>query len=552
MSTLDPITISVVQHRLTGIVQEMGEAMLRTSFSQILNSSRDFSTAICGADSQLVAQADHIPVHVGALQPATASIIEAFGDDVFEGDIFLLNDPYFGGSHLPDVTAFAPVFIEGQLAFWAVNRAHHSDIGGATYGAYNAAAREIWQEGLRLPPLRLYDKGEVREDILRLLKTNVRHSRDFEGDLMAQIGSVLLAERRLKALATEFGGETISRCVSRILDATETQTREIFSEWKDGTYFGEACLDDDGRGNNDIAIRAKVTVSGSDLTVDLRATDPQVESFLNSSLANTRSAVIVAIAVLLDPDIPKNEGVVRPVEILTELGTIVHPHPGAPVTMCTSHCGNEIIEAVIVALSGACPDRAMGGWGRRLRIAIKGQNPNNGRPFIWHMFHARPGGGASSGGDGWHNSGEWHSAGGLKFGSIEVAETRFPLYFPVHEFRSNSGGEGQYTGGTGCDLQLVVETEEAAVANIAGDGIRHGARGMLGGQDGQPHHYLLRRSQGGEAEELESKVEGLPVPPGSTFEVHSGGGGGWGEPAKRSASARANDIANELISGNSK
>ena len=136
--------------------------MLRTSFSQILNSSRDFSTAICGADSELVAQADHIPVHVGALQPAAASIIDAFGDDVHPGDIFLLNDPYFGGSHLPDVTAFAPVFIDGTLAFWAINRAHHSDIGGATYGAYNAAAREIWQEGLRLPPLRFYDKGEIR------------------------------------------------------------------------------------------------------------------------------------------------------------------------------------------------------------------------------------------------------------------------------------------------------------------------------------------------------------------------------------------------------
>jgi N-methylhydantoinase B len=551
MSLLDPITISVVQHRLTGIVQEMGEAMLRTSFSQILNSSRDFSTAICGFDSQLVAQADHIPVHVGALQPAAASIIEAFGDDVYEGDIFLLNDPYFGGSHLPDVTVFAPVFIENKLAFWAINRAHHSDIGGATYGAYNAAAREIWQEGLRLPPLRLYDKGAIREDILRLLKTNVRHSRDFEGDLMAQIGSVLLAERRLKALAAEFGGDTISHCVSRILDATEAQTRKIFSDWKDGIYFGEACLDDDGRGNNDIAIRAKVTVSGSNLTVDLRTSDRQVESFLNSSVANTRSAVIVAIAVLLDPDIPKNEGVARPVEIVTEPGTIVHPHPGAPVTMCTSHCGNEIIEAVVVALSGACPDRAMGGWGRRLRIAIKGKNPSNGRPFIWHMFHARPGGGASSGGDGWHNSGEWHSAGGLKFGSVEVAETRFPLYFPVHEFRSDSGGDGQYAGGAGCDLHLVVETEQPAIANIAGDGIRHGARGMLGGQDGQPHHYLLR-PPGREAEELESKVEGLPVPPGSTFEIHSGGGGGWGEPAKRSAGARANDISNELISGNSK
>ena len=385
MSTPDPITISVVQHRLTGIVQEMGEAMLRTSFSQILNSSRDFSTAICGADSQLVAQADHIPVHVGALQPAAASIIEAFGEDVHQGDIFLLNDPYFGGSHLPDVTAFAPVFIEDKLAFWAINRAHHSDIGGATYGAYNAAAREIWQEGLRLPPLRLYDKGTIREDILRLLKTNVRHARDFEGDLMAQIGSVLLAERRLHALASEFGGDAILQCVTRILDTTEAQTRAIFSEWQDGTYFGEACLDDDGRGNADIAIRAKVTVTGSELVIDLRASDPQVTSFVNSSLANTRSAVLVAIAVLLDPQIPKNEGVVRPIEILTEPGTVVHPHPGAPVTMCTSHCGNEIIEAVIVALSGACPDRAMGGWGRRLRIAIKGVDQRNGRPV--HLAH---------------------------------------------------------------------------------------------------------------------------------------------------------------------
>ncbi|MFT5508940.1 MAG: N-methylhydantoinase B, partial [Hyphomicrobiaceae bacterium] len=331
MSTTDPITISVVQHRLSGIVQEMGEAMLRTSFSQILNSSRDFSTAICGADSQLVAQADHIPVHVGALQPATASIIEAFGDDVHPGDIFLLNDPYFGGSHLPDVTAFAPVFIEDQLAFWAVNRAHHSDIGGATYGAYNAAAREIYQEGLRLPPLRLYDKGAVREDILRMLKTNVRHARDFEGDLMAQIGSVLLAERRLHALADEFGGATISDCVTRILDATESQTRAIFEEWADGVYQGEAVLDDDGRGNDNIAIRATVTVSGSELTIDLTASDPQVESFLNSSVANTRSAALVAIAVLLDPQISKNEGVARPVKILTKPGTIVHPNDGAPV-----------------------------------------------------------------------------------------------------------------------------------------------------------------------------------------------------------------------------
>ena len=258
------------------------------------------------------------------------------------------------------------------MSFWAINRAHHSDIGGATYGAYNAAAREIWQEGLRLPPVRLYDKGSIREDLLRLLKTNVRHSRDFEGDLMAQIGSVLLAERRLHALAGEFGRNVIADSVARILDATEAQTRAIFAEWPDGIYEGEALLDDDGRGNEDIAIRVKITIAGSDLSVDLTSSDDQVESFVNSAWANTRSAVLVGLAVLLDPDIPKNEGVARPVEIKTRQGSVVHPAPGAPVTMCTSHCGNEIIEAVIVALSKACPDRAMGGWGRRLRIALQG------------------------------------------------------------------------------------------------------------------------------------------------------------------------------------
>ena len=547
MMAPDPITISVVQHRLSGIVEEMGEAMLRTSFSQILNSSRDFSTAICGADSQLVAQADHIPVHVGALRPAAQSIIETFGDDVFEGDIFLLNDPYFGGSHLPDVTVFAPVFLDGTLAFWAINRAHHSDIGGATYGAYNAAAREIWQEGLRLPPLRLYDKGKIRDDILRLLKTNVRHSRDFEGDLMAQIGSVLLAERRLLALAQEFSRDTVLGSVNAILDATEAHARAVFSEWHDGVYEGTALLDDDGRGNTDIAIRAEVTVRGSDLKIDLSRSDPQVDSFVNSAWANTRSAVLVALAVLLDPEIPKNEGVSRPVELVTREGTVVHPSPGAPVTMCTSHCGNEIIEAVVVALSGACPDRAMGGWGRRLRIALKGVNPRNDQPFIWHLFHARPGGGASSGGDGWHNSGEWHSAGGLKFGSIEVAETRFPLFFSHHEFREDSGGDGKFVGGTGCDLNMRVETDQAAVANVAGDGLRHGARGMLGGSDGAPHYYLMH-APGQDPLVLASKMEGQPVPPGTTFEIHSGGGGGWGRAGERDPAARQRDADNGLTS----
>ena len=540
MNEVDPITVSVVQHRLIGTVEEMGEAMLRTSFSQILNSSRDFSTAICDATGRLVAQAEHIPVHVGALPGAVAAVCTEFGDDVQPGDVFLLNDPYFGGSHLPDLTAFVPVFVGSRLTFWTVNRAHHSDIGGATHGAYNASAVEIWQEGLRVPPIRIVDAGEPREDLLQMLAANVRHPRDFRGDLAAQIGSVKLGERRCTHLLDEFGAEVVSRCVEKVLDAAEQQVRATVSQWRDGTYHGVALLDDDGRGNDDIAIRATVTVSGSNLVVDLSNSDPQVESFLNSSYANMRSAVAMALAFLIDPEIAKNDGTLRPVEIIARQGTIVWSNPGAPVAMSTSHCAQEIVEAMVVALAGACPERTMAGWGRRLRIAIKGVDPRTGKPFIWHMFHARPGAGASAGGDGWHGCGEWHSAGGLKFGSIEVAEVRFPLFFGRHEFRPNSGGDGRYVGGVGADLDLTVETETPSVANQAGDGVRHGARGMLGGADGAPHKYVLR-APGRRRRTLASKHEGVEVPAGSTFEVHAGGGGGWGDSAQRSEKERRND-----------
>jgi len=548
MAEVDPITVSVVQHRLIGIVEEMGEAMLRTAFSQILNSSRDFSTAILGAEGQLVAQAEHIPVHVGALPSGVAAVREAFGEDIHAGDVFLLNDPYFGGSHLPDLTVFVPVFVDGRTVFWAVNRAHHSDVGGATYGGYNASATEIWHEGLRVPPLKLYERGERRGDVLRMLKANVRHPRDFEGDLSAQIGSVHLAERRLGALVTELGVDVVTDSMARILDAAEAEVRRIVSAWKDGTYRGVAYLDDDGRGHDDIAIRATVTVNGSGLTVDLSESAPEVASFLNSSYANMRSGVAMALAFLCDPGVAKNDGAMRPVRIVAREGTIVWSKPGAPVAMSTSHCAQEIIEAVVGALSSACPDRAMAGWGRRLRIALKGENPRTGRPFIWHMFHARPGAGASPGGDGWHGAGEWHSAGGLKFGSVEEAEVRFPLFFRRHEFRPNSGGRGRFAGGAGVDLELEVETDRPCVANTAGDGARHGARGTAGGEDGAPHRYLLREP-GKRSRVLGSKVEGIPVAPRSRFIVHSAGGGGWGDPALRDPGAATRDRREGFVTG---
>ena len=552
---VDPITVSVVQHRLLAIVEEMGEAMLRTSYSQILNSSRDFSTAICDLDGRLIAQAEHVPIHVGALPFAARAMTEFFQGDIHKGDVFLLNDPYHGGNHLPDLTAFVPVFEGDTPRLWSINRAHQSDIGGATHGAYNASATEIWQEGIRITPLKLYDRGVQRRDVMQMIATNVRHPRDFRGDLAAMIGSAHLGEQRFLALATELGWETTCAAIEAVLDGAERQTRAVIAEWKDGVYFGEARLDDDGRGNEDIYIRATVTKSGSDLKIDLTDSHPQVASFINSSYPNMYSSVVVALSYLIDPHTPKNDGTFRPLDIVAKPGTVVWANPGAPVTLATNHCGQEIIEAIIKALAPACPERAMAGWGRRFRIAIQGTDPRTpgadgspgGKPFIWHFFQARPGGGASAAGDGWPGGGEWQAAGGIKFGSLEVTEVRFPLFFKTHEFRPDSGGAGEYRGGPGGIVEMIVETEEPAVGNTAGDGVKYGACGILGGEDGLPHRYTLY-SGNQPPRPIKTKETGLVIRPGDRFVLESGGGGGWGTRTRRAPAAIGDDITNGFVS----
>src|SRR5213080_1652342 len=293
---LDPITVSVLTHRFEAIVQEMGEAMLRTAYSQILNSSRDFSTAICDAGARLVAQAEHVPIHVGAIPWAVESVRDFFQGRIRPGDVYLLNDPYHGNNHLPDLTAFVPVFVDGEVGFWSVNRAHQSDIGGSTHGAYNPAATEIWQEGLRITPLKLYDAGELRDDVLKMVATNVRHPHDFMGDLRAMIGSARVGERRLQALLDEYGPKTVVGAVDEILDGA-------------------------GHGVTDIWIRATVTKRGDALTVDLSDSHAQVHGFINSSFPNTMSAVHMAFAYLIDPRTPQNSGTFRPVKVVARQGT---------------------------------------------------------------------------------------------------------------------------------------------------------------------------------------------------------------------------------------
>ncbi len=541
----DPITHSVVAHRLESIAREMADVMIRTSMSQILNSSRDFSTAILDASAQLVAQGEGIPVHISALPPAVEAVCEYFGDDINEGDLFILNDPYFGGSHLPDITAIYPVFRDRTLLFFAVNRAHHSDIGGGTHGGYNPSASELYHEGLRIPPVRLYESGRPREDLLHMLAVNVRHPENFTGDLHAQIGSVQIAARRLQVLLDDYGADGLMTSVEAILDSAERRIRQLIGSWPDGVYFGETLLDDDGFDAESIPIRARVTVKDDSMTIDLSDSSPQVTGFINSAYANTRSLAHVAIMYMAPSDVPKNEGSMRPVKVIAPRGLIVNPNPPAPVCMSTNHCGEEIVEAVFKALAPVAPEAVNAGFSRRLRFAITGRNPLTGNRFIWHFFFGRGGGGASRGYDGWSCVGEVNVAGAIRSPSVEITEERFPFKIVRNDLRPGSGGDGTWRGGLGAIFEMVYEGDEPAKLNMAGDGIINPPFGLFGGMAGLPHRYKVVSN--GRERMLKSKETEVPILPGDRIVAMSSGGGGYGPPQSRDPSSRSRDQESDLV-----
>ena len=541
----DSVTLSVVGNRLESIAIEMMDVMLRTALSQILNASRDFSTAILDGKCRLVAQGEGIPVHVSALPVAGRAVLDYFGDSIAPGDVFLLNDPYFGGSHLPDLTVIRPVFIDDVLMFMTVNRAHHTDVGGGTHGGYNPSASEIFHEGLRIPPLRIYDGDVPRDDLLQMMSANVRYPKNFLGDLNAQIGSVLTAERRIRELADHYGADRLIRIVDGILDATEAQVRSFISDWPDGEYYGESLVDDDGFDSKLIPIRARVTVAGDTLTIDLSESAPQVTGFINSAYANTRSLAHAAIMYVAPYDVPKNEGSMGPLEVIAPSGLIVNADSPAPVCMSTNHCAEEIVEAIFKALALAVPESVNAGFSRRLRYAITGTDPRTGESFLWHFFMARGGGGASLGHDGWSCVGEVNVAGGIRANSVEVTEERFPLFVVNHELRPGSAGNGQWRGGLGAVCEIIYEGEGSALLNTAGDGAVVPPFGILDGEPGLPHRYSIV-SEGVETV-LRTKQTGVVVNPGDRIVALSSGGGGYGDPERRSPESEGWDRRNGYV-----
>jgi N-methylhydantoinase B len=455
----------------------------------------------------MVAQAEHIPVHLGAMPEAVAAVMRK---ESSPGDVFAVNDPYSGGTHLPDLTLVSPIFHEDEALGYAVTRAHHSDVGGMSPGSMPPGSREIYQEGLIIPPVRLMRNGEYVEDVLDLILANVRTPRIRRGDLQAQISANRVVATRLSELVERRGIETVLAAFEEVLSYTERRTRETILTLPDGSYSAESELEGDGVTDEDIPVRASVEVREDEIAVDFSGTSPAVEGNVNCPLPVTRSACYFVLRLLLPNDVPANAGAYTPLTIRAPSGSLVNAERPSAVAAGNVETSQRLADTVIAALSEAA-DLPAGGQGTMNNLTIGGRD--------WTYYETIGGGqGASSRADG--PSGVHAGMSNTLNTPVEALELEYPLRLTRYELARNSGGSGEHHGGDG--IVRSVRVLEPATLSLLTDRRRHAPKGSEGGEDGSPGENLLNGER-----QLPPKA-GHELEPGDVITVRTPGGGGYG------------------------
>ncbi len=545
---IDPILISVIANRLDSITKEMGQTMLRTSRSPIFSEARDFVTAIYDRHLRLVAQTAYIPILLAATPWAVRSMAETYADDTHEGDVFILNDPYRGNNHPPDFTIAKPVYIDGALRFWAVTKGHQADTGGGGAAGYHPEARDVWDEGLRIPPAKLYAQGKVNRGLWEMIVSNVRLRFLVEGDLHCLVGAASLGERNIAALVKKHGIDVVEHAIEHVLAASEKQMGEAIRMLPNGRYLAERQIDNDGIVHDrPVTIRVTVEVQDEVIEFDYSGSDGQVPGYVNSPFANTASATYLALFTLVNPDGPHNAGAMRPVSIVAPVGSVVNPVAPAPSTACTVLTGETITEAIWLALSEAVPERVQAAWGRWCAPATTGLNPRTGRPFGEIHFLSKGGGGATAGFDGWDHIGTAICLGGLRSPDPELHELVNPYFIEQFEYCQDSAGAGQWRGGMGVVYRWRVEADNIACANF-GSGTQPATApfGLRGGQGAPPNRQVFHYADGRTEEATVNSTSVLSE--GDAVELRSSGGGGFGDPKERPVEKVVQDVKDGLVS----
>jgi N-methylhydantoinase B len=540
------ILSQVVGGSLDAVAREMSATVTRTARSPLFNEAHDFTTGVfdlSGRKSRLVAQAPGCTLHLYAIVGAVDHLIDTFRYDLHPGDILLVNDPYHGGSHSLDWTIVTPVFYNRKPILLPAVRSHMGDNGGPVAGGYNPNSKDIWHDGLRIPPLKIYERGEKRQDVFDLIVANNRLSHWLEGDLDAMIGACKLAAGRIQQMLDQYGAEQMIGAIDERIAYTERRVRDEITRWPDGTYSAETYADHDFQGNQDIKVKATVTVTGSDLHIDFTGSSQQVEGFINSPLSNTTSFAFVGISTCCDEDIPINEGYMNPVTVTAPEGTVVNPVLPAPCGHATACVGAEIAEAVLLAISECAPTR-VGVNAHKLPLAYTNGVDNDGNQWVNLNFFGYTGGaGAAFETDGWGLYPPVMT--GVTLPSIEMNEIQYPSRVLKHEYVADFTGSGKWRGTPGLDVQIQHLDDSSTSVMMAG--VRNTTKGFVGGHDAPSNKVIVNYGLENE-QDVEETAFAVKMPPGGIIQFHRAGGGGWGDPYERDPELVLEDVKNGFVS----
>jgi len=546
----DPIELEVFRNLYHSIAEEMGATLRRTSFSPNIKERRDYSCAVFDSAGQVIAMGDHMPVHLGSMPMSVAAAIKQCAFD--PGDMVMLNDPFRGGTHLPDITLVAPVYVGGRKGsgrgrplhtttpdFYVASRAHHADVGGMYPGSMGPC-REIYQEGLRIPPVKIMRGGELVADVLALLLNNVRTPEEREGDLGAQIAACQTGAQRLREICSRYGMPRAKQAAADLLIYSEELMRAFLQTIPRGRYHAEDFLDDDGVENQPVRIAVTITVAKAPaktsgkkypVTIDFTGSDPQVKGAINAVEAIPYSACFYVFRCLLHDDVPATSGLMRPIHLIAPLGTVVNAKPPAAVAGGNVETSQRIVDVLLKALAQAIPDRIpAAASGTMNNLTIGGIDPRSGEPFAYYEtiaggMGARP---SKDGVSGVHT----HMTNSLNT-PAEALEYAYPIRLRQYSLRQNSGGTGLYRGGDGIVREIEVLTD--AQVTLLADRRSRGPYGLSGGGDGARGRTLIIRNDGTE-EELPGNTS-TRLQAGERVRIESPGGGGWGRPTPKPLSS---------------
>jgi N-methylhydantoinase B len=546
MSEVDRILLSVFSRAFKSITDEMSISLQKTTRSPILCEAKDFVTGLYDARGDMLEQTENLPILSFSLGPVCKYICDYFGEDIHPGDVIFHNDVFSMGNQNNDVAVYKPIFFADQLVAWSACKGHQADIGGAVAGGYNPNATEVWQEALRIPPVKIYEKGKFRKDVWDLIFANIRFDIVAE-DMRAEIGSCVVGERRMVQLLEKYGIECFETHKKALFAATSKMMEAEIATIPNGLYHGESTIYYDGK-NQDrrYQIRVEITVEDKHITFDYSGTDPQSDAVVNGTYTSSASATTLTFLQMVNPDIPHNQGMIQPLEIIIPEGTILNAaYPAA--TTYGNHLCPANADAISRALEKAIPDRVTAGWNHLLCSLTTGWDPRKNDKYVDICFMGLKGGsGAMKGVDGYDHIGMIDASGGLLDQDYEMFEQQTPHLLIKHEYLEDSAGCGRWRGGLGVETIFEIGTDDTQLV-VFGDGDVEPAFGLLGGGCGSLNSVTLRQTDGTTNPTLSlDLITGIPK--GTIYHQLAGGGGGYGEATERPAELVAAEIKNGIIS----